>query len=62
MQSLISEMRDGMNHIKMNFAQAQPQRGAPIPECPKISCVSLTTLLIVVAVQLVIMLGYTLYK
>lgn len=59
-QSLISEMRDGMNQLKNNFAQAQ--RGLPIPECPKVSCVSLTTLLIVVAVQLFVMLGYSMYK
>lgn len=60
MQSLISEMRDGLNNLKQSISQ--PQRGAPVPECPRVSCVSLTTLLIVVTVQLVVMLGYSMYK
>lgn len=60
MQSLVSEMRDGMNHLKLNIAQAQKNTGSV--DCPNVSCVSLTTLLVVVAIQLVIMLAYSIYR
>ncbi|GLV39697.1 ergic53 [Carabus blaptoides fortunei] len=59
MQSLVSEMRDGMNHLKLSMAQ---KGGAPVQDCPNVSCVSLTTLLVVIAGQLVLMLGYSLYR
>lgn len=65
MQSLVSEMRDGMNHLKLNIAAAQKGAGgggAAIQDCPNVSCVSLTTLLVVVAGQLVLMLVYSLYR
>lgn len=60
-QSLISEMRDGMNQVKSNIAQVS-QKVNSAPACPNVSCVSLTTILVVVAVQLAIILGYNIYR
>uniref|UniRef100_A0A336LLH2 CSON014422 protein n=1 Tax=Culicoides sonorensis TaxID=179676 RepID=A0A336LLH2_CULSO len=60
---IINEMRDGLNHLKvqlaqMNGGQAQAQQQG----CPQQSCLSLKTFLIVAAVQLFITLGYNIYK
>lgn len=60
-QSLISEMRDGLNHVKQNFAQVTQKLGST-QGCPSISCVSVTTMLIVAAVQLAIILCYNMYR
>lgn len=60
-QSLVSEMRDGLNQMKQNFAHVQ-QRLANPPACPNVSCVSLTTILIIAAVQLAAILGYNIYR
>ncbi|XP_018331685.1 protein ERGIC-53 isoform X2 [Agrilus planipennis] len=58
MQSLVAEMRDGLNHVKQNVAQFAAQR--PGGTCP--SCVSVTTLLIIAVIQLAIYLGYSIYR
>lgn len=60
-QSLISEMRDGMNQVKTNIAQFS-QKLTGTPSCPSVNCVSLTTILFVVVVQLAIILGYNIYR
>lgn len=60
-QSLVSEMRDGMNQVKANIAQFA-QRLSAAPSCPNISCVSVTTVLIIVAVQLAVIVGYNFYR
>lgn len=62
-QSLISEMRDGLNHVKQNMAQVSMKidQGAG-GGCPNISCVSVTTVLVITAVQLLIILGYNIYR
>ncbi|XP_066143208.1 protein ERGIC-53 [Euwallacea fornicatus] len=60
-QSLVSEMRDGLNSVKVGMSQVAnqlSQQGA----CPKVSCVSVTTVLIIVAVQLLVILGYNIYR
>ncbi|XP_060521569.1 protein ERGIC-53 [Cylas formicarius] len=61
-QALISEMRDGMNHVKSNMAQVMQKMGSQQGGCQNISCVSVTTLLVVVVIQLIVILGYQLYK
>ncbi|KAF5270230.1 hypothetical protein FQA39_LY08444 [Lamprigera yunnana] len=61
MQSLVSEMRDGLNHVKQNFAQVSQKMGVS-GNCPNISCVSVTVVLIVAVVQLVVLLGYSIYR
>lgn len=60
-QSLISEMRDGLNHVKQNFAQVTQKLGSP-QGCPNVSCVSVTTILVIAAAQLAVILGYNLYR
>lgn len=61
-QSLISEMRDGLNHVKQNMAQVAQKMSTQNNNCPQVSCVSVTTILIIAVVQLVIILGYNLYR
>lgn len=60
-QSLISEMRDGLNHVKQNYASVM-QKLAEKPACQASSCVSVTVVLIVAVVQSVVILGYLIYK
>lgn len=59
-QSIISEMRDGLNHVKQNYAQIM-QKLAERQTCSS-NCVSMTMLIIVVTVQMVIILGYFFYR
>lgn len=69
---LINEVRDGLNTIKLHLARQQPggqpqQGGGPPPlprlgACPDQGCLSLKTFLIVIAVQLLITLGYNIYR
>lgn len=61
-QSLISEMRDGLNHVKQNVAQVAQKIDQSPGGCPSVSCVSVTTLLVVTVVQLLVILGYNLYR
>lgn len=60
-QSLISEMRDGLNHVKQNFAQLNQKAGTQ-QTCPSVSCISVTTMLVIAAVQLAIIVGYNIYR
>lgn len=60
-QSLISEMRDGLNNVKQNVAQVF-QKMDQRTDCPSVSCVSVTTLLIIAVIQLAILLGYNIYR
>lgn len=64
MHSLISEMRDGMNTVKTSVlgVQARINGPQPISNCPTTKCLGLTPFLIALAVQLVIILGYQIYK
>lgn len=61
---LINEMRDGLNHLKLQLGQMTGQQGAQTQQgaCPDSSCLSMKTFLIVVAVQLLITLGYNIYR
>ncbi|CAH0552175.1 unnamed protein product [Brassicogethes aeneus] len=63
-QALISELRDGLNQVKQGTAQIthkmeQQQQGGA---CPAPSCISFTAMLMLVAAQLVIFLGYSFYR
>lgn len=64
MQSLISEMRDGLNQVKQGVqgVQSRVNQPQPLNGCPQVKCVGLTPFLIAIAVQLVILLGYQIYK
>lgn len=60
-QSLISEMRDGLNHVKQNFAQVTQKLGST-QGCPNVNCVSVTTILGIAAVQLAVIVAYNIYR
>ncbi|KAG5679093.1 hypothetical protein PVAND_008687 [Polypedilum vanderplanki] len=64
MHSLVTEMRDGMNQVKMSVAgvQARVNQPQPLQSCPTSNCLGLTPFLIAIAVQLVIILGYNMYR
>lgn len=63
-QQLVSEMRDGLNQVRQGIAGLGRTGGAPQAQaatgCP--SCVSVTMILIITAVQLTLMLAYSLFK
>jgi len=61
--AMIAEMRDNINHVKRDmtngYARMQ-QQGAP--KCPEVSCSSTTVIAMLLGGQLVIILGYLMYK
>lgn len=64
-QSLMSEMRDGMNQVKAGVAAVGSRiNAAPQGQigCPTPNCLGLTSFLIAIAVQLGLMLAYSLFK
>ncbi|XP_026470091.1 protein ERGIC-53-like [Ctenocephalides felis] len=64
-QALIGEMRDGMNTMKQGMAglsHKMDNNPSAQVQCPTQNCVSVTIFLVAVAVQLALMLAYSLYK
>ncbi|CAH0599968.1 unnamed protein product [Chrysodeixis includens] len=69
-QQFVAEVRDSLQQVKatvtgvaQRLAAGSPQVvNAPISSCPDASCVSVTGVLIVAAVQLALMLVYAMYK
>lgn len=64
-QQLVSEMRDGLNQVRQGIAGlGRTAGGAPQAQaatgCP--SCVSVTMILVITAVQMVLMLAYSLFR
>lgn len=55
-------MRDGLNQIKQSLAgTVQRLSGAPTQStCPP--CLSTTTFIVFIVIQLIIMLGYSIYR
>lgn len=64
MQSLVAEMRDGLNQVKQGVqgVHAKVHQPQPLGGCPTVKCLGLTPFLIAIAAQLVILLGYQIYK
>jgi len=60
-QSLVSEMRDGLNHVKQHYGQVM-QKLNEKPSCPSGSGVSVTLFLVTIVVHLAIILGYNIYR
>lgn len=56
-QSLISEMRDGLNTLKRDIRQANTGG-----DCPTPNCLTTTMFLLFVAIQMIILLAYSLYR
>lgn len=63
-QGLMAEMRDGMNQVKQGVqgVQARINQPQPLNGCPTVKCLGLTPFLIAISVQLLIILGYQIYK
>ncbi|XP_012275732.1 protein ERGIC-53 [Orussus abietinus] len=61
-QSLISEMRDGLHVVKRDVAQTNSKLESGALNCPTTSCLSTTMFLVFLAVQMVIFLGYNMYR
>jgi len=66
MASLISEMRDGLNTVKRDVAAASQRLGSgggPAGGCPApTACLSTTIFLVFAALQIAVMLGYSLWR
>ncbi|XP_032666479.1 protein ERGIC-53 [Odontomachus brunneus] len=52
-QSLITEMRDGLNTLKKQMRQT---------ECPSTNCLTVSMFLLFIGIQMLILLGYSLYR
>ncbi|XP_034946790.1 protein ERGIC-53 [Chelonus insularis] len=64
-QSLITEMREGLNHLKKDVSATNAKLtgfGGVPGACPTTSCLTTTIFLIFLVVQLIIILGYNLYR
>ncbi|XP_066589182.1 protein ERGIC-53 [Prorops nasuta] len=61
-QSLISEMRDGLNSLKRDMNQVNTRLTNGMADCPSTSCLSTTMFLMFVAIQMIILLGYSIYR
>ncbi|XP_012257383.2 protein ERGIC-53 [Athalia rosae] len=61
-QSLISEMRDGLNTVKRDIEQTHVKLDMGNKDCRTGNCLSTTLFFIFFAVQLVILLGYNIYR
>ncbi|KAK2589071.1 hypothetical protein KPH14_001906 [Odynerus spinipes] len=59
-QSLISEMRDGLNTLKRDMAQTNAK--LTVPDCPSTNCLTTMMFLLFVAIQMIILLGYSVYR
>ncbi|XP_058832587.1 protein ERGIC-53 [Topomyia yanbarensis] len=66
MQSLIHEMRDGMNQVKQGVAGVtqrlqQPNAQSNV-QCATQNCVGMTAFLVTIVVHLMVILGYNMYR
>ncbi|XP_030385850.1 protein ERGIC-53 [Scaptodrosophila lebanonensis] len=67
-QTLIAEMRDGMNQVKQGISHvgqrlgASPQGAAQVAPCPTGNCVGVTLFLSVTVVQLLLVFIYNIFK
>lgn len=63
MASLVSEMRDGLNTVKRDVAAASQRLGGAPGSCPpQTGCLSTTIFLVFAALQLAVILGYSLWR
>lgn len=60
-QSLISEIRESLNVLKRDVNQLNT-KGSSSMECPNPNCLTSTMFLLFMAVQMIILFGYSLYR
>lgn len=61
-QSLISEMRDGLNALKRDIGQMGAKLNSGTVDCPTTNCLTTTMFLMFVGVQMIILLAYSMYR
>ena len=61
-QSLISEMRDGLNALKRDIGQMGAKLNTGTVDCPTTNCLTTTMFLMFVGVQMIILLAYSVYR
>lgn len=64
MVSLVNELRDGLNSVKRDAAVTAQKltSGIPMGDCPQQNCVTVTVFLVVTVIQLLCVLGYSMYR
>ncbi|XP_076635310.1 lectin, mannose binding protein ergic53 [Colletes latitarsis] len=60
--SLISEMQDGINTLKREIGQANTKLNSGSIDCPTTNCLTTTMFLLFVAVQMIILFAYSMYR
>ncbi|KAJ8686378.1 hypothetical protein QAD02_022172 [Eretmocerus hayati] len=61
-QSFIAEMRDGLNMLKQDVSQVNKRLANDNSNCPTSNCLTTTIFLLLLVVQMVVMLGYNMYR
>ncbi|XP_046420528.1 protein ERGIC-53 [Neodiprion fabricii] len=61
-QALISEMKDGLNRVKRDIEHANVKLDAGNKDCRTGNCLTTSMFLVFLAVQMVILLGYNIYR
>lgn len=59
--SLVSEMRDGLNALKRDISQINTKINEG-SDCPTMNCLTTTMFLLFVAIQMIILLAYSMYR
>ena len=63
---LLGEIRDSINHVKRDmanqYAGGRGAKAAPQVSCPEVSCSSTMVLVGALAVQLVLLMAYLMYR
>lgn len=60
--SLVSEMREGHNTLKREVRQVNTKISSGSTDCPTANCLTTTMFLLFVAVQMIILLAYSMYR
>ncbi|XP_023226933.1 protein ERGIC-53-like [Centruroides sculpturatus] len=61
-QTLINEVKDGLNIVKRDVSSLHAKTGGPCPAMPQVSCLTPTYFFIFMGLQLIIMIGYITYQ
>jgi len=58
-QNLLNELKEGMNSVRRDVSNVATLGGGG---CPTVSCVSTSIFIVFLAIQIIILLGYSIYK
>ena len=65
LQQIVTEIRDGLNRVKIDMQNGygrQPSGQTGTVKCPEVACVHSLTLIAFLAVQLVLIMAYLMYR